>query len=279
MNVRGKLFNWILALGLSTSLFASAWNWARADEDEEPWIKVTPSAKVTAGTQIGYGACPCFRWKVGIQGPGGKIETREFLISSDALFKLTQTHYGFQKEVASRLVTVGAIEALWKGGHIGMGFTGVTLGDDEDLGFNEIMRGGLYAFVNILMSDAVRMDIRSGYDLQKMRVNLGPKISRGILEQKALFKWSSGSWSGAVQASIGMDEVVPLSFKAAKLAGSANLRLGMLTMGDLIWGLNLDVTAERDPWRKLLGVPEDLITTSLFMDLTYLPEKIAGGVQ
>jgi hypothetical protein len=227
-------------------------------------------AKVTAGPQMSWMQCPCFRWVVQVQAAGGRIETRDFLISSDSLFKLHQEESFDFQQFAVRILNVGAIEALWTGGHIGLGFNGVTFGEDRDRGYTQLLQSGLYALVSMIQSGSVRLDLHSGYDFETMRVNNGPQISRNQLNQALAFKWNAGAWSGNVTGRIGLDAAHMLDPAYFDAAASASVRARIFRLSDVEMGLSLNLGYEHDGWRNFMGLDPDLVTGSLLMDLSYV---------
>ena len=88
------LVSTLLGLGLADS----------SSPRRPPMIQVNP-VTVQGGFNASYGYCPCFRWTVGVQLLGGQWETREFLITTDALFQL-ELNASLVRPVAPRLADV-----------------------------------------------------------------------------------------------------------------------------------------------------------------------------
>jgi hypothetical protein len=228
---------------------------------------------------MGYGYCPCFRWSVGVKLVSGQWETRDFLITTDALFQLEQTQSAYLHRIMSRVYTVGAIEALWKGGHIGLGFEGVTIGDNIDQGYSDMIRTGLYALINIIRTDAVRMDIRSGYQFEQLRVNLGPAIDNHNLPQSLIVNWQAGRWSGNVHAGLVIDPTSPFDFGSITYTAGAGVHARLFTLGELQAGLGLNASFEHDPFREIYGLAADNFAGMLYMDFAWVPRWGQSGGQ
>lgn len=238
-----------------------------------PMIEVSP-ATVTGGFNAGHGFCPCFRWTVGVQLLGGSWETREFLISTDSLFQIEQSQSAYLHRIMSRVYTVGAIEALWKRGHVGIGFEGITVGDDLDRSYADIVRTGLYVLINLIRTDAARLDIRTGYQYEQFRVNLGPAIQTSHnLPQSLILDWNDGGdWTGDVYTGLIVSAQTPLDPHSLFLGTGANSRLRLFTKDELEAGLGLRVDYEYDPFREIYGLAASNLSAMLYMDLSWVPE-------
>src|SRR4051812_3818897 len=70
----------LTGLGLCIALSS---NWAQA----ETLVEITP-IDVRGGGKMTWSQCPCFRWVAQLNLGGVAVETREFLITSDALIKM-----------------------------------------------------------------------------------------------------------------------------------------------------------------------------------------------
>lgn len=254
----------LLALGLyATSL--------SADEFGRPRFEVSPVA-AQVGAQMGYGQCPCFRWSLRLQLASGEWETRNFLITTDALLKLQQSHSMFFEQVTSRLYTVGAAEMLWKGGHIGIGFEGVTFGKDADLAYSDILRTGLYAMLNAVRMDGMRLDVRSGFQIEQLEVNLGRDLSRRLLPQSLVVSWNGGRWRGNLVGTMSMDPERGLKPEQWKLEARLGVNARLFTLASIATSVGLDLKAEHDPMRAEMGLGPDQLTGRVYMDLAWVPK-------
>jgi hypothetical protein len=247
---------------------------ARAEE-RLPMIEIMP-AGFTAGATQGWGQCPCFRWTATVRTMGGTIETRHFVISSDALFRLQQEQTIDLSRYTRQLYTMGALEALWKGGHVGITFDGVTVGTEIDRGYSDIVRTGIHALVNIVRTESLRLDIRSGYQFEQMRVNLGEEISRELLPQSLSFGFRTAHWHGRIAASVGLDAARPLELDHALLRGELGFGVHFMDESAFRWGLSLNTYVERDPFREALGLAGDQVTAILSLDLSWMPKVLHG---
>lgn len=232
-------------------------------------IEIIP-AKVAAGPQMSWFQCPCFRWVVQVQAASGQLETRDFLISSDSLFTFHEENSLDFQEFAVRLFKVGASEALWKTGHVGIGFDGVTWGEDRDRGYNNLLQTGFYGLVNLLLTEAVRLDLHSGVEFERMNVNNGPTISRDQLAQAAALRWRFKGWSGTVNTRLSVDTAHPLNTQYLDAVASASVRGRIFSFHDIEMGLGFNLTAEHDGWRGFMGLDPDIMTGTLLMDLSYV---------
>lgn len=235
-------------------------------------VEIIP-ASVGSGIQGSMGQCPCFRWVVQVRGVSGRIETQDILISTDALFKFQQTNDSKFQNLASRVFTVGAIEALIKGGNVGMGFKGVSFGEDANRGFSSLLRTGLYAIINMVQQDGLRFGIHSGYDFEKIKAAMsGIQAERHLITNAAVLNWDSGPWSGAVDAHIAFSPT-NLDGKHVRVGTGANFRGRVLSFSDLELGLSADFNLEHDPFLEFLGLKPLNATGMIMMDLSWVAER------
>lgn len=232
-------------------------------------IEIVPVA-AASGVQVSIGQCPCFRWTVQVQGLTGKIETKDILISTEGLIKYQQSSNSNFQKLASRMVTLGAMDVLIKGGHVGVGFNGVTLGKDANRGYSDVLRAGFYALVNIIQSDAARLDIRTGYEFEKLVNMEGQNASRQIADQAAVFKWNTGPWSGTVNAHVGFD---PNGIKYTRMSTGADVRVRAISFSDFEMGISASVSADHDPFRELLGLNPNNAVAMVMMDLSWVADR------
>ena len=241
---------------------------ARAEELESDGMFEFAPLTAEAGVQASHGICPCFRWSVQVQAASGEIETRHFVISSDALFQVAERYSLIEGDLASRLYTIGAIEALWKGGHVGLGFSGVTVGTDQDLSMSDILRTGFYVLVNLVRTDAIRLDIRSGYEFEQRRLNSGPIEIRHDIPTSLVLDWSSGNWSGDVSATVAFDAADP-AWDRLQVTGGASAQYQFLELGDLEAALGFGVFGHWDPSYDEHHLAEWGVSGTLFMSLAW----------
>ncbi|MGK5082874.1 hypothetical protein WDW37_06185 [Bdellovibrionota bacterium FG-1] len=240
----------------------------QAHADPIEMIEVKPAA-VEAGNELSWGECPCFRWTIQVQAASGKIETQSFLISSEALFQFRETNSANFTRQQSQLFKAGAIEALWKQGHVGLSFDGITWGNDRDRSYADLLRTGLYGLIQVVKTEAVSLKIRSGYVFESERVNYGSQIHRGTFEQAAILNWHSRLWSGQVSAHVGFDDGQFLAPSQPRVGAEVSTRVRFLKLRDLEAGLNFSTSVEHDPFRTIMGLNPDNLILGLSMDLTY----------
>jgi hypothetical protein len=226
------------------------------------------AAKAASGVQVSIGQCPCFRWTIQASVGQAKIETNDILISIDALVKYAQTrHFDTQSAPSSSMVTIGASSLLIKEAHVGAGFTGLVLGSDSDMGYSDIVRAGFYALVNIVQNDSMRLDVRSGYEYEKVKTMQGLQASHQNFDQAAVLSFESGPFSGNVNAHIGIDPDHAFGANSIRYSSGAAARIRVVSFSDFELGLSGAVDAEHDPFRELLGLKADNFKGMVLMDL------------
>lgn len=234
------------------------------------------AASAGAGVQVSVGQCPCFRWTVQVQGLGGKIETKDILISADALLQYTQSNNGNFQKLVSRQFRVGAAEALVKGAHVGVGFNGVSFGEDSSRGLSKILRTGFYALASLVQTDSVRFGLRTGYDFEKMRTLMGAEASRHIATQSANLHWESASFRGNVNAYIGAQMNRAFDSKSLRAGATANVRTRVVSFEQFELGLSAEVGVDHDPFRELFGLKPTTATGTLLMDIAWVERQMSN---
>lgn len=264
---------WTLALFASLHLsLLSGPPAARAESgDGAPMIELGVGG-LQAGARQSWGPCPCFRWTVGVELVSGGIETRDFLISTEALFRMDETRtLDYLNSTTSRLYTVGAIEALWTGG-LGLKFDGVTFGHDHDRSYADVLRSGLHLMFNIVRSEAIRLDLRSGYEFEQFRVNLSPNPTEvHTLPQSLFLEWNAGIASGILGATVALNAADLFEPSLFNLRADAKVDFRVLSRGGVNLHLGLDASAERDAFRELLELAPHNVTAGLYMRMSYVP--------
>jgi hypothetical protein len=253
---------------MAATLVAGVIGSATSQADTE-W-EIAP-ATAQAGVQVSIGQCPCFRWQVQAKALSGKYETQDILISTDALFQFTQTNSVNFQELASRLYTAGAVEALVKGGHVGVGFNGVQWGSDADRGYSSLLRTGFYILANMLQTDSIRLDAHAGYNWDRFVNMFGAEGSRGLFDSAVAMHWNSGPWSGMVNAHVGLEADRNFVNPHDMVFGTtANVRVRAVSFSDFEMGLTAQVSAEHDGFRETLGLNPNNAIASLLMDISWV---------
>jgi hypothetical protein len=236
----------------------------------ETIIEITPTA-AASGVRVSIGQCPCFRWAVEARGLGGTIETDDILISTEALFRFQQDVGANFQSLAARTFTIGAIEALVKGGHVGVGFNGVQFGSDPDRGYSSLLRTGFYILANIIKNDSIQLDAHAGYDWDRFVAIAGASGDRGLFDQAIALKWNSGPWSGNVSAHFGMQADSQFFSPSRFVVGaSASARVRVVSFSDFEMGLSASLSAEHDGFREMLGLNPNNAIASLLMDISWV---------
>lgn len=229
------------------------------------------SARV--GAEMGWGRCPCLRWTVEAEALNGRYETRDFLISVEALFQMRERRtVDFLKDPVSRLYTFGALEALWKGG-IGIKFDGVTIGDDLDKSYTDVFATGLHVLFNIFHTESARLDLRSGAELERFRVNAAPQSEFVRMPQSLYFEWDKGAWSGDLRATVAFDASDMFNHRRFRYSGGGRLQARFLSLGQLEMALGMELGADHDPVRELFGLDPTQFTGGLYMELQWVAAR------
>jgi hypothetical protein len=239
-------------------------------------IEIAP-VRAGHGITASIGQCPCFRWTIAVQGLGGKIDTKEVLISTDALIKFAQSSSADLGQLGSRITTIGAIDALIKEGHVGVGFKGISFGQDRDRGFSEILRTGFYALVNLIQNDATRLDIRGGYDFDRYRTVTGQEGDRHIVQAEGVFQVNSGPWRAQLDAHIGMMPNRIFSGNSIRAGGGASGRVRIASFSEFELGLAAELRGEYDSFREILGFDKSFNGTGMIMmDLAFVHRDMSN---
>ncbi len=225
---------------------------------------------VEGGFQVSYGYCPCLRWTVKVDLGGGDFETRDFLISTDALFRYAQTETPRMFNSASHSFRIGAIEALAKGAHVGLAFNGVTVGEDLDRGYSDILATGFEFLVSIVRTSNMSLMARTGYEYEQLRVNAGPEEKRNILSETIAFKWKTKTnrFNGAINATVFTDPFAgPLATDQIGYKGSASVHANIVNLKNFTFGTALQTSYEHDPFRAMFGLGPDIAVAGIYFDV------------
>lgn len=234
------------------------------------------AAQVASGLRLETGICPCVRWSVAVRTLAGQWETRHFILSSEGLAQLRFDAPPDFQRIQQATLQAGAVELLWKQGHIGLGFMGVEIGQDRDRGLSEIFRTGLYALLNVLRhSDApsesdVRLDLRTEWFTPGYRINRGPEIRRHQIRESIVFDWHAGRFSGGLRASGGIDLTGWQEGPVWDLRGQTHARFEILRLGAQSVGVNIAAFASHDTFQELFGFPADAVGGSIYFDAAWL---------
>lgn len=235
-----------------------------------------------AGIQGSYFACPCIRWVVRVEGPSGRAETKDFIFTIDEIFKVEATSNIWATRLGSKLFKLGGADVLWKEGHIGFGFQGVTAGDRIDRESTDIIQTGFYAFVNLLRRETersgIRWDQRAGYDYLQQRVNLGREIERHGLYGTNDLKWHSGRWRGDVYVTVEADANLASQPELTEITTGAAAQVDLLRKGGFLWGLGAAVAFDHNPVRELQGLDPNDLSGRVWMEFHWIHkfQKLGG---
>lgn len=251
---------WILFL---FSLFGGLSAHAR-----DRWIEATP-IEVEVGARGSAGACNCFVWTVTTSIGAGKWETKRFLISSEALFAYARLEHSRLLRGFGETFQAGAAEILWKGGRIGIAFDGVTMGEDVNQGYSDLVRSGLHALASWLISDSASLDVRTGVEYERKRVNLGPEFDEYEAQLRARVRWQGRAFEAEASFLAGAD---PSDIhESYHLKFEASARYEILELGDVALGIGARGTAEHDDNRDEYGLMGTQLVGVVYMDLAWEP--------
>jgi hypothetical protein len=240
---------------------------SRADS---PMIQISKPMEIQTGVQQSWGSAPFFRFTVQVLGPKGKIETKTFKISSDALFKYARAENADFKRYAIETINVGAVDALWKGGHIGVGFDGITVGEDRDMGYSNMLKTGFYALVNMIVNDRTQVNIHSGFEFESKQINLGRQMDRGFLEQAIDLDFKSHGWNANLKAHIDLDTAHPIDTHYMRAGAETQVGARIGSAGPLEFGVEGDLKYDHDGFRDIVGLMADNVTLGLSMTVAWV---------
>ena len=167
------------------------------------------------------------------------------------------------------LLNFGAVEALWKRGHLGLGFTGITLGSDPDRQYGNIVRTGFYALLNIVQTEVLRLGIRTGVDFQEVSANRGAPVDRVQASEMLVFDWALGRFRGNVTGLIGLD-AQHVGLADPHLRVSAETQFRFLSLNDLNLSVGADITLDHDPLREFMNLASDNLVASVYMEASWV---------
>jgi hypothetical protein len=249
----------------AAGIFAAAPS-SKADTEWE----VTPTRAQT-GITVSIGQCPCFRWTIQAQALDGHYETDDVLISTDAFVQFTQSASGSFQQAAAQVFKIGQIEALYKPGHIGIGFNGVQFGSDPDQGYKNLMRLGGYVLYNILQNETLRLDVHGGFNWDSFTTLTGATASRGLVTEAVALHWNQGPWSGVFDAHLGQEADSSFFDLHRMVAGvSAAVRARLAAFSAFEVGLTAQASFEHDGFRDALGLNPNNAIASLLMDISWV---------
>lgn len=226
------------------------------------------------GFQKAVFQCPCLRFSMVIKGAGGEIETQHFLISADALFKYYHSTDIQFDSMPVQFVNMLAAEVLWKQGHIGLGFDGITIGKDLDASYEDIIKTGAYFLVNAFRNDAMRLDFRTGYDFEKMTINRGPVQERNFVGEEINFNWMTKRWSGKITAFADFQPSPTESSFYWRFGSAMEHNVHMVNTGNFFTSLGLHTSYDYDSFRDALGLIAFEARALIYMDISWIHEPL-----
>lgn len=234
-------------------------------------------AKVSGGVQAARGYCPCLRIVVRARGAGGTIAVKKFLISTDALLKFDQGRGGnpVYNIPAWQYFTVGALEAMLKGGRLHLGFDGVTWGDDLDRGYSDLMRTGASLAVSLVRTAAFELKIKHGYQFEKFSVNQAPETSQHDLPQTLSMRVNLGPVTAQLAGGIAVspNDLTDLALEQVKYSVNADVHSTLFRLKGIGMGLGIEAQHEFDPFRRDIGLEPSSSSVGVFIDISYVVPK------
>jgi hypothetical protein len=251
---------------------------AHADRRNITWAGAAAGGQIVIGEDDTYA-----RYLIEIQALNGSRETREIYIAAALLEKLSLPSFNELGDKTARTyeATVGKVEISSRKHHgIGLGFTGLTLGKDAERGYSELLRGGIYLTANFLRTGGGlhRIDGRLEVERMELKPAAGPFVdqerARHLLTAALNYKWQVnevvgdfGSTSGNIRLHAGTD------FDSLTFGVSANAGVRIVRWEDFEASLLAQVSAERDPFREMLGLSEWDTVTSFLLDVSLVYRK------
>lgn len=230
---------------------------------------VTP-VSLAAGGVGSYIQCPCFRWTIGARAAGGVLETRDIVISSDALFKFRmQEDLMWDQKPMVKMFEVGSLRLLLKGAHLGLAFPGVTFGEDVDKGYSDFLQTGIYALVNLIRTETIGLEARTGYQYQQYRINLGPLLEEHEGYEAIVFNWRRGRWNGSLSGLMGFENG---DYERPHFLATESTRIRAFSIKDLQMGIALEFQAEHEPFRQRVGLEPNSVAATVWMDFSYIKQ-------
>ena len=234
-----------------------------------PMIEFLPGS-VSVGMEAGAGQCPCIRWIVQAQGIGGSIETRDFLISTEALLSYQRRQDPRVLTAVSEVWSLGGLEALLKGSRFGLRFDGIQFGHDLDRGTTDLFRTGLDLITQLVQQESVRLRLRTGVDFEHFQMNLIEDTGRVLLPQSLDFAWNAGIWSGNVQASFSFPADALTRPEEYVLSAAAQQSVRLASVQDLELALGASLGFTRDPFRMRWGISPHDFNAQLTMNVQWV---------
>lgn len=235
--------------------------------------EITPDIEASYGVQAGFGSATTFRWTMRLELAGGRVETRDFVISSDALIQFQQNDTRVYDNFALRMLTVGETEFLVKQNGFALAFEGITVGTDRDRGYSDIFSTGIAMVFNLVKTARDQLQFRSGYRYQQLEVNGVLEQERHLLPQAISYRWQNGGrWSANIDIGVALDAARPLSDASeVRLFGAAGVHADMLRLKHFILGWGTQLSYERDPWRNQFGLTPDTAILGMSFDVRLDP--------
>lgn len=257
-----KLASLLLVLGSTQVTKADPLDYLRGNQIEIGTVGGSASAT--------YLSCPCFRLSIKARALGGQWNVRNFIIGSDALFQFRQSADLALGTTMSRYYQISPLEVLSRRGHVGIAFDGITLGDDLDRSYTDIFRTGVSAIINMVATDAIRLDLRTGYDFERMNINLGTQREAHVLPQTLLMRWRTRHWSGHMSGTVGFPSDSITDPDQFLYAAELDQQVRFLTRSDLQFAFDIDLGFERNPFREAYGLARDNLSAEVGFEISWL---------
>ena len=170
------------------------------------------------------------------------------------------------------------MDVLFKQGHVGVGFDGITVAEDRDRSYSEIFRTGVNLIVDIVRTAHHRLLFRSGYSHEQLRVNDTFDEKRDLLPQTLSYSYSNGGrWSANISTGAAIDagtwSLDPADLRVFVAGG---VHADLFDVRNFILGWSADVSYERDPWRRQFGLTPDTGIIGMYIDVRFDPFYEAG---
>jgi hypothetical protein len=238
--------------------------------------KISP-IEIRFGVQKPIFQCPCVRLAFRVKTLGGEIDTKYILISTEALASYIQGSDLQFESIPIQLVNVGAVEFLWKQGHIGLGFNGVTFGKDLDLGYENIIKTGAYLLLDLFRGKTTSVKLRTTYDHESYSVNRGPQVFRHIFGKSISMQWNTPLWRGRLSAYGGLEPRFDTNDDFYWRFGSAiENGINMVNSHSVLANVGIHLSYDYDSFRDALGLVAFETRGLVYVEMSWLDVLLTG---
>ena len=255
----------LILMGLSTPAFADPTDYLLTPEGSR--LLVFNGRYTIDGSYLG---CPCARMSVTISTMGGQITTRHFIVSSASLFQFSQRNFLNSRFLTARVFNAGAVEALYQGGTVGLGFEGITWGQNQDQNLSQIFQTGAYAIFNLFQNERLRLTLSSGYHREEASFNLYNRLRQNEWRNSLNLRWHTEHWSAHVRGNLSLPQNDFGNPNRWIASADSSVEARWLTPADLQLGAGINALYNHRPYRRDYETNVDEVVASIFFELSWL---------